>query len=138
MRIVRLAAGDESLLDVAVRRFRGIEGVDHALFLGDPATLVLLAMHDEDVVGWTWGLRQRHVCGYSQVQLYEIEVAESMRRRGVGRALVAEFLEIARAEGHAKMWLFTSEDNIAAKGLYQAMGGGPSLHDDAGFWWRLT
>jgi ribosomal protein S18 acetylase RimI-like enzyme len=108
------------------------------VFLRDDATLALVALADAEVVGWVWGLRQRHVCGYSQVQLYEIEVAPGMRRRGVGRALMTAFLEIVRAEGHAKMWLFTSQDNVAAKGLYRAMGGGPSLHDDAGFWWQLA
>jgi ribosomal protein S18 acetylase RimI-like enzyme len=56
---------------------------------------------------------------------------------GRGRALVAAFLALARAEGNAKMWLFTSEDNKAAKGLYVNMGGGLSMHDDAGYWWRL-
>jgi hypothetical protein len=35
------------------------------------------------------------------------------------------------------MWLFTDEDNRPAKALYEAMGGEPSPHDDAGYWWQL-
>ncbi|WP_256258124.1 hypothetical protein [Saccharopolyspora antimicrobica] len=35
------------------------------------------------------------------------------------------------------MWLFTDEDNTAAKALYESEGGQPSLHDDAGYWWQL-
>ncbi|WP_158843529.1 hypothetical protein [Saccharothrix deserti] len=38
MRVVRLTAGDGVLLDAAVRRFRGLEGVAHRPFLDDPAT----------------------------------------------------------------------------------------------------
>jgi hypothetical protein len=90
MRIVQLGPGDEGFLDVAVRQFRELEGVDHRPFLHDPGTIAFLALvdvggHDTrrkglasgagaDVIGWAWGLRQRHVAGYSQVQLYEIEV----------------------------------------------------------------
>jgi ribosomal protein S18 acetylase RimI-like enzyme len=138
MRIVQLTPGDEALLDIAARQFRGVEGVDQSSFLRDPATVVLLMMNDADVVGWAWGLRQRHVCGYTQLQLYEVGVAEPMRRRGVGRELVGAFLEIARTEGHEKMWLITTEDNIAAKNLYQAMGGGPAGYDKARYWWDLA
>jgi hypothetical protein len=47
------------------------------------------------------------------------------------------FLDLAIREGHRKMWLFTDEDNHAAKALYKAAGGQPSAHDDAGYWWQL-
>jgi GNAT superfamily N-acetyltransferase len=63
------------------------------------------------VAGWVWGCRQSHVCGYSQVRLYEIGVAEPARRRGIGRALLTAFREHAIREGHRRMWLFTDEDN---------------------------
>jgi ribosomal protein S18 acetylase RimI-like enzyme len=133
----QLTAGDHDLLDAAVRRFRGVVVKDHAPFLEDPTTIAFVALQDNAVVGWVWGLRQRHVCGYSQVQLYEIGVAEPSRRGGVGRALLMAFREQVTREGHRKMWLFTDEDNQAAKALYEATGGKPSPHDDAGYWWQL-
>lgn len=71
------------------------------------------------------------------MQLYEIAVDERFRERGVGRALVTAFRELAVAEGHRRMWLFTDEDNVAAKALYEATGGQPSAHDDVGYWWQL-
>jgi hypothetical protein len=55
MRIVQLTPGDEALLDIAARQFRGVDGVDQSSFLRDPATVVLLMMNDADVVGWAWG-----------------------------------------------------------------------------------
>ncbi|MBW4719255.1 GNAT family N-acetyltransferase [Saccharothrix obliqua] len=136
-RVVRVSAADAELLRAAVLEFRGVD-VPVAGFLGDPASLAFVAVDGDAVVGWVWGVRQRHVVGYTQVQLYEIGVLPSVRRRGVGRALLEAFVEVVRAEGHAKMWLFTSEDNVAAISLYEAAGGRPSLHDDAGYWWSFS
>jgi ribosomal protein S18 acetylase RimI-like enzyme len=137
MRIQQLTDDDDGLIDAAVRRFRDVVVEDHAPFLRDPTTVAFVALDDGEVVGWAWGLRQRHVCGYSQVQLYEIGVVEPVRRRGVGRALLLAFRDLAIGEGHRRMWLFTDEDNQAAKALYEATGGQPSAHDDAGYWWQL-
>ena len=137
MLVRRLTADDYGLLDAAVREFRGIVVADHEPFLRDPASIVFVALERDALVGWVWGLRQRHVGGYSQVQLYEIGVVASMRRRGVGRALVTAFRDLAIEEGHRRMWLFTDEDNRPAKALYEATGGQPSAHDDAGYWWQL-
>ncbi|MFF5096718.1 MULTISPECIES: GNAT family N-acetyltransferase [Actinosynnema] len=139
MPIRPLTPADHDLLDAAVRLFRDVEVADHTPFLADPATIALVALDDGGaVVGWAWGLRQRHAAGYSQVQLYEIGVDGGSRRRGVGRALLTAFRDLARAEGHRRMWLFTDEGNTAAKALYESEGGEPSPHDDAGYWWQLT
>jgi ribosomal protein S18 acetylase RimI-like enzyme len=138
MRIIELADNDEQLIAAAVAKFRRVEGIDHALFLRDPATVALVALEGAEVIGWAWGQRERHVCGYSQLLLYEIDVAEPARRRGVGRNLMSAILEIGRREGHAKVWLFTGSDNIAAKALYQAMGGIAATANDTGYSWQLT
>jgi ribosomal protein S18 acetylase RimI-like enzyme len=132
-----LGPGDDHVLGEAVSAFRGTHVTDHSPFLTDPATIALAATDGSGVLGWAWGTRQRHPCGYSQVQLYEIEVSAEHRRRGVGRALLTRFLDIVRTEGHRKMWLFTDEANTAAQALYRAAGGKPSQHDDAAFWWQL-
>ncbi|GAA1301954.1 GNAT family N-acetyltransferase [Saccharothrix xinjiangensis] len=137
MRVHLLTAEDHRLLDAAVRKFRDVVVEDHAPFLADPAAVAFVALEDGEVVGWAWGCRQRHACGYSQVQLYEIGVVEQARGRGIGRALLTAFREHAVREGHRRMWLFTDEGNHAAKALYEAAGGRPSSHDDAGYWWQL-
>jgi ribosomal protein S18 acetylase RimI-like enzyme len=132
-----LGPGDDHVLADAVAMFRGIHLAEHSPFLTDPATIALAATDGSEVVGWAWGTRQRHPCGYSQVQLYEIEVSAEHRRRGVGRALLTRFLDIVRAEGHRKMWLLTEQTNAGAQALYRAAGGEPSAHEDAAFWWQL-
>ncbi|ACU38700.1 GCN5-related N-acetyltransferase [Actinosynnema mirum DSM 43827] len=132
-----LTPADHDLLDAAVRLFRATEVADHTPFLADPASIAFVALEEGRVIGWAWGVRQRHAAGYSQVQLYELAVARTSRRRGVGRALLTAFRDLARAEGHRRMWLFTDQGNTAAKALYASEGGEPSPHDDAGYWWQL-
>lgn len=137
MHVHRLDTNDHDLLDAAVRMFRGTAVEDHSPFLTDPATIAFVALENTTVVGWAWGTRQHHAAGYSQVQLYEIEVAAEWRQRGIGRALITEFLTLVTREGHRRMWLFTDEANTPAQALYRSVGGEPSLHDDAAFWWQL-
>jgi ribosomal protein S18 acetylase RimI-like enzyme len=138
MQITQLTAADEALLASAVRAFRAEPGANHGAFLRDPTTLALVAVEGGDVLGSAWGLRQRHIVGYTQVQLYGVHVVEAARRRGIGRALVSAFLEVVRGEGHAKMWLFTDEANLPARSLYESLGGGASGHSHATYWWSLS
>jgi ribosomal protein S18 acetylase RimI-like enzyme len=69
--------------------------------------------------------------------LYEIEVLPEFRRQGIGRALLDAFLDIARQEDGASMYLFTAQDNGAAQALYRAAGGVPADHPELGFSWAL-
>lgn len=135
--IHELGSDDGDLLREAVRRFRRVELDETESFLSDPATVALAMVRDREVVGWVWGNRQRHAAGYSQVQLYEIEVAPEHRGRGIGRALLTRFRDLAMSEGHRKMWLFTDEGNVPAKALYRSTGGSASPHEDVTFWWQL-
>lgn len=54
--------------------------------------------------------------------LAELYVAPERRGRGLGRALMEEAIKLARAEGADHMDLGTSEDDIAARGLYESFG----------------
>jgi ribosomal protein S18 acetylase RimI-like enzyme len=54
--------------------------------------------------------------------LEELYVVPGLRGRGIGRALLREAMEVARAEGAAHMDLGTSEDDEAARALYESEG----------------
>jgi ribosomal protein S18 acetylase RimI-like enzyme len=54
--------------------------------------------------------------------LAELYVAPDRRGRGLGRALMEEALRVARQEGADYMDLGTSEDDTAARGLYESLG----------------
>jgi ribosomal protein S18 acetylase RimI-like enzyme len=55
--------------------------------------------------------------------LYEIETAEEFRRKGLGRAMVEEFLRICKERGFLKAWVPTNAGNTAAIALYASAGG---------------
>jgi aminoglycoside 3-N-acetyltransferase I len=61
---------------------------------------------------------------------YEIGVAESRRREGIGRRLVAVLKAICRDEDVMKMWVPTARSNVAATALYASTGAVPLGNDD--------
>jgi len=54
--------------------------------------------------------------------LAELYVAPQHRGRGLGRALMETAIEVARARGADHMDLGTSEDDVAARALYESLG----------------
>jgi ribosomal protein S18 acetylase RimI-like enzyme len=54
--------------------------------------------------------------------LEELYVVPGLRGQGIGRALLREAMEVARAEGAAHMDLGTSEGDEAARALYDSEG----------------
>lgn len=54
--------------------------------------------------------------------LAELYVAPDRRGRGLGRALMEAAIALARDEGADHMDLGTSEDDIAARSLYESLG----------------
>ena len=55
-------------------------------------------------------------------EVAELFVEEAYRRRGIGRALLEEAIEIARSEGAAELKVVTGFRNTAAQQLYYAVG----------------
>jgi ribosomal protein S18 acetylase RimI-like enzyme len=54
--------------------------------------------------------------------LAELYVAPQRRGRGLGRAMLLRAMEVARARGADHMDLGTSEDDLAARALYESLG----------------
>ena len=54
--------------------------------------------------------------------LAELYVAPERRGHGLGRALMEEAIKLARDEGATHMDLGTSEDDLAARALYESLG----------------
>src|SRR5690349_6164297 len=68
------------------------------------------------VVGWV------AVRGDEPAELTRIAVGPESRRRGLGRALLVEAVELARFEGADRMLLEVAETNEAALNLYRSAG----------------
>lgn len=58
----------------------------------------------------------------TEAELFRVAVAPELRRRGIGKALVAEFLRQARNRGMRSAVLEVGAANAAALALYRAAG----------------
>jgi ribosomal protein S18 acetylase RimI-like enzyme len=123
--VSRLAPGDAGRVLAAASLFdeTPLRGAVEA-YLADPANFLHLAIVDGVAAGFARGMRLARLDSERcQLFLYEIGVAETFRRRGVARALIADLLDLARAERCVEIFVLAEPDNDAALALYRATGG---------------
>jgi ribosomal protein S18 acetylase RimI-like enzyme len=89
--------------------------------LGHGDTIVLVAGEGPDGLAV---LRFRPAIWAATIECYlaELYVVPERRGQGLGRALMEEAMEAARAEGATYMDLGTGEDDVAARALYESLG----------------
>lgn len=75
------------------------------------------------------------------LNIHDIAVTQSWRRRGVARALILELEKIARVRGCCKLTLEVLENNLSAQALYRELRfEGYQLQEEFGralFWQKL-
>ncbi len=125
--IRRLGASDATLAEAAVRAFKSRASSEGSLaaFLANPANFLLVAAAagEREPVGYLLAYRlQRPDREAAQMFIYEVDVAEGWRRRGLGSALIDEILRLARAEDMCEAFVLTSRGNEAARSLYARTG----------------
>ncbi len=105
--------GLETTPEEMQERLRRSQGVEHPI----------LAEMEGQVVGFA-SLRLTPYLGEEApyAEISEMFVTERARRRGVGRALMAEVERRARAAGATSLNVLTAPDNEQALALYRAMG----------------
>ena len=116
-----LEPGDEDVL----RELATYEGSgDPEGLLGDPRTLMLVAFDGERPVGFVLAheLPRRHG-DRAKLFVYEVDVAESHQRRGIGKALLARLADLARERGIRIGFVLTDPGNGPANALYRSAGG---------------
>jgi len=135
----RLAPGDEAVLP-ELSRWAGRPPLDDraaARFLANERNHLLVAFEGDEPVGMLLAheLDRRH--GDEQKMfLYEIDVREDRRRRGIGRALMARFGELCRECGYPVAWVLTDDENPTATAFYAACGGTRVRPDQVMFTFR--
>lgn len=132
-----LGEGDEPLLASADVFDHAPRSTAVSEFLADPRHHVAVALDEGRVVGFASGVHYVHPDKDPELWIAEVGVAESHRRRGIARALVAKLLEHGRALGCAEAWVLTNQDNEPARALY--LGLQPQGRDDdvVMYTWRL-
>jgi ribosomal protein S18 acetylase RimI-like enzyme len=112
----RLGAGDEDV----VRRLAE-DGRPQTALLADERTVFLAAFDGEEPVGFAFGylLPRRHG-EPSMLFVYELDVAEAYRGRGIATRLMQELFAQA---GGVEAFVLTDHDNLAANATYAKLGG---------------
>jgi ribosomal protein S18 acetylase RimI-like enzyme len=124
MRIEHLGPGDDAKVEQAGALFDGPALADATRrFLAQPGHHLLLAYDGGTPAGFVTGVELTHPDKGTEMFLYELGVAEEHRRRGIGKALVAELARLAREANCYGMWVLTEDDNHAALATYHAAGG---------------
>ncbi|NEA61448.1 GNAT family N-acetyltransferase [Streptomyces sp. SID12488] len=118
MTVAELAAA-EHLFDHPVRT----EWAER--FLTSPGHHLYLAYEPAEAtpVGFVSGVETVHPDKGAEMLLYELGVAESYRRGGIGRALVRRLAEVSRERGCYGMWVPVDTDNEVALATYRSAGG---------------
>jgi ribosomal protein S18 acetylase RimI-like enzyme len=91
-------------------------------FLAAPNHYLFLAYVDDVPVGMITGAEIVMPDKGTEMFLYEMEVDEPHRRRGIGRGLVDALAAVAVEHGCYGMWVLTDDDNDAALATYRAGG----------------
>ena len=94
-------------------------------FLADARHHLIVAREDGVVVGMVTAVDYVHPDKAPQLWINVIGVAPSHQRRGIGRQLLDAMLAHGRTLGCAEAWLGTEESNVAARRLYESVGGAP-------------
>ena len=116
-----LAPGDEPVVrDLAAGDGPG----DPVALLADPRTVMLVAFDGERPVGLVLAHElPRRRGDPSKLFVYEVDVAETHRRRGIASALLARLAELADERGIRTGFALTEPDNGPANALYREAGG---------------
>jgi len=123
MQIIRLDAGDVDKVIAAADLFdRQPQRAATARFLAASGHHLLIAYDGPTPIGFVSGIETVHPDKGAEMFLYELGVAESHRRRGVGRALVERLAGIARSLDCYGMWVATDDSNTAALATYETAG----------------
>lgn len=134
---LRIVVPDLALLDKAVNKFMGVQA--GRAYATAPGTMTFVALAGSEILGWCWGYQLIRPDDSSMLYLHQLEVDETHRRKGIGRDLLRAFMTAGAESGATKMFLTTGADNVAARSLYKAMGGGPpSQGPTVNYWFLLN
>jgi ribosomal protein S18 acetylase RimI-like enzyme len=136
LNVKRLGTNDLALLVSTVRKFKGREiSTEHAQsFLADPRHFVIVAEIGGEPVGFLLAYRLERIDRPSaKMFIYEIEVEEAHRRKGIGTSLIGAILEIVRRDGLMNAFVLTNHTNEGAVAFYKSTGGQIGNGDDLMF-----
>jgi ribosomal protein S18 acetylase RimI-like enzyme len=127
--IIKVSKGDNKLIRSVIENF--IETSDNLVsiqhiekFLSDDRTHLFTALEGQNVLGFAlvYSFPSMSSSGYL-AYLYDIEVMENRRRKGIGRLLMKTLLTHLNSIGVTELWLGTATDNFEGQALFSSTGG---------------
>jgi GNAT superfamily N-acetyltransferase len=120
--IRRLRPGDEPTLQNVCSRYKSRVPSDEeaARVLALDGVHIWIAEVDRELAGFAYAHELQRIDGDTMVFLYELEVDERFRRRGLGRALVEQAKALAAGR---RAFVLTGLDNEAGQRTYASVGG---------------
>jgi ribosomal protein S18 acetylase RimI-like enzyme len=129
MDVRRLESGESRVGVDAIRRLKAPDGYPTPsetyleTFLSKAENVFIVAFDATEPVGYVVAyLLDRLDRDQRMMFFYEIGVAESRRRRGIGRGLINALKFVAREENVMKMWVPIGRSTVAAIGLFVSTG----------------
>ncbi|HEY0428153.1 MAG TPA: GNAT family N-acetyltransferase [Pyrinomonadaceae bacterium] len=103
-------------------------------FLSNPANYLIVAEAGNELAGFLLGYRLERLKEESfKFFIYEIDVVENFRRRGVGTALIEYAKNIVSRENMINAFVFTNYSNAGAVEFYKSTGAEIENGDDLMF-----
>jgi aminoglycoside 3-N-acetyltransferase I len=136
LKVRRLEINDAQTAVMVVEQFadKSVSAEYMREFLSNPANYLIIAEAENNVAGFLLAhALQRLKQNSYKMFIYEIDVSETYRRKGVGTALIQYILEIVRQEKMMNAFVFTSHSNKEAVEFYKSTGGKIANEDDLMF-----
>ncbi|WP_430882486.1 GNAT family N-acetyltransferase [Fusibacter sp. JL216-2] len=138
--IKRLTINDLNLIEIFISTQNkvGFNGERVESFLKNKANYFLAYIEKNMIVGYAIAyVLQRYDGRESMMYLHEIEVAETSRKQGIGKALLSEMNRICGENDFMKLFLITNKSNRPAIALYESLQGETYSDDDIVYTFKL-
>lgn len=107
--------------------FQPLPGISHlAKLLSDPAFMVFVALHEDEVIGGltAYELRSYHTES-AEVFIYDLAVKQQFKRKGAGSRLMAAVRQYCGTNKISGLFVSGHEEDSHAIHFYEANGGIP-------------
>ncbi len=91
--------------------------------LSDPDRSTLVYESDRAIAGFISGGPVKWTGLSTSSEVASLYLLDAVKRRGVGRALLTQFMSVLASRSFSSCGLWTLSNNVAARRFYEAMGG---------------
>lgn len=124
MKLVKLTNDSVKYLEQLINvRELAIDDNRAKAFIKNPNNHAYFALDDEKVVGFIWGYTLERLDSEPMMYIHSVDVIKTYRNKGVGKQIVAKFIEIANKNNYRNTFLITDKSNYPANTLYSSLNG---------------